>query len=53
MATDDEVRSLRDLSDAIMDVDKDKLLRPSLGDLSLQSAFGPTLEKIQQNSHLH
>ena len=48
MATPDEVSSLRGLSDAIMNVDKDKLLRPSLGDLSLQSAFGPTLEKIQQ-----
>ena len=48
MATDDQVRSLRDLSDAIMNVDKDKLLRPSLGELSLQSVFAPTLEKIQQ-----
>lgn len=48
MATPNEVKSLWDLSDSIMNVDKDKLLRPSLGELSLQSTFAPTLEKIQQ-----
>lgn len=48
MATPDEVKSLWDLSDAIMNVDKDKLLRSSLGELSLQSTFAPTLEKIQR-----
>ena len=48
MATNDEVKSLWDLSDAIMNVDKDKLLRPEVGELSLQSAFAPTLEKIHR-----
>ena len=48
MATPDEVKSLWDLSDAIMNVDKDKLLRSSVGEVSLQSAFAPTLEEIQR-----
>ena len=39
MATDEQIKQLRDLSDAIMNVDNEKLLRPSLGELSLQGAL--------------
>ena len=52
MASDGLREQLKDLSDAIMNIDKDKLLRASLGEVALQEEFSPTLEKIQKKVDL-
>ena len=48
MASDGLIEQLKNLSDAITNIDKDKLLRASLGEVALQGEFSPTLEKIQE-----
>ena len=48
MASGVWIQQLRDLSDAIMNVDKEKLLRASLGEAALQEEFAPRLEKIEK-----
>ena len=48
MASDGQIKQLQDLSDAIMNIDKDTLLRPSLGEVALQGEFDPRLTKIQK-----
>ncbi len=48
MASDALIGQLQDLSDAIKNIDKDSLLRASLGEVSLQENFAPRLEGIQR-----
>ena len=48
MASDGLIEQLKNLSDAITNIDKDKLLRASLGEEALQGEFSPTLAKIQK-----
>ena len=48
MASDGLIEQLKNLSDAITNIDKDKLLRASLGEVALQEEFSPTLTKIQE-----
>ncbi len=46
MATEAVIKQLRDIADAIKGIDKDKLLRPNLGEESLRESFGSRNEKI-------
>lgn len=48
MASDGQIKQLQDLSDAIANIDEDKLLRSSLGEASLGEDFYPTLVKIRK-----
>ena len=48
MASDGQIKQLQDLSDAIMNINKDALLRPSLGEVALQEEFSPILAKVQK-----
>jgi len=48
MASDGLKEQLKNLSDAIVNIDKEKLLRASLGEEALQEEFSPTLEKIRK-----
>ena len=47
MATEEQITQLQGLSDAIENVDEDKLLRPSLGEVALQEEFASKLTEIQ------
>ena len=47
MASDALISQLKDLSNEIENIDKDRLLRASLGEEALQEDFAPRLEKIQ------
>ena len=47
MASDGLIDQLKNLSAAITNIDKDRLLRASLGEVALQEEFSPTLAKIQ------
>ena len=46
MASDDLMKQLQSLADNIFSIDTNKLLRSSLGKVSLEKDFGTTLEKI-------
>ena len=46
MATEEQINRLKDLASDIRKVDKEKLLRPSLGEEALQKDFAPKLEEI-------
>lgn len=46
MATEEQIDRLKDLASDIRKVDKEKLLRPSLGEEALQKDFEPKLEEI-------
>ena len=48
MAIDNQIRELENLFDDIKNVDKDKLLRPGVGELALQEVFAPKLEEINK-----
>ena len=48
MASDEALNQLQGLAKAIADVDREKLLRPSLGEEALQEEFLPTLEEIDK-----
>ena len=48
MASEDSLRQLQELSNAIKSVNRERLLRPTLGEESLQQEFAPRSEKIQQ-----
>ena len=48
MASDTSVKRLQDLLEAIVNIDKDKLLRGSLGVEALGENFAPTLKEIQK-----
>ena len=50
MATEDQIQQLRDLSDAIENIDEEKLLRPSLGEVALKEEFAPKLKKIKRRA---
>ncbi len=43
MASDNQMYQLRHVAEAIKDVDKDRLLRPSVGSMSLEKGFTPAL----------
>ena len=46
MANSDQMRQLEQISSDLHYIDKDKLLRPTIGELSLNKDFGPMLEEI-------
>lgn len=48
MASEALIDQLKDLSNEIENIDKDKLLRASLGEEALQEDFAPRLEEIQR-----
>ena len=48
MASNEQIASLQELSDAILNVDQKKLLRVSLGDVALQNDFDNSLETIRK-----
>lgn len=48
MASDGQKEQLKNLSDAIRNIDMDRLLRTSLGEESLQEEFSPTLAIIHK-----
>ena len=47
MASDNQMKQLQDLSDAIMNIDEDKLLRSSLGEASLKEDFAHNKRTVQ------
>ena len=55
MASDGMMDQFREVAEAIIIVDKNKLLRPSLGTMSLENDFAPTLGEIEKkvNFALH
>ncbi len=48
MASEDLINQLKNLANQIENIDKDRLLRPSLGEEALQEVFVPRLEEIQR-----
>ena len=48
MASNDQINQLGAVARAIVTIDKDKLLRASLGAVSLEEDFAPTLAEIQK-----
>ena len=48
MASDHLIEQLKNLATAILSIDREKLLRASLGKLALQEEFSPALEKIEK-----
>ena len=48
MASEALIEQLKNLSDEIGNIDKDRLLRASLGEEALQEDFAPRLEEIQR-----
>ena len=49
MASDNRMRQLQNLAEEIFLIDTNDLLRTSLGALSLERDFGPTLGRVHTN----
>ena len=47
MASEERINRLKELTNEIRGVDKEKLLRASLGEASLEQEFAPRLTKIE------
>ena len=52
MASDNYMKQLQNLAEEIFSIDTNNLLRTSLGALSLEKDFGPTLEQIRKKVDL-
>lgn len=48
MATEGQITNLKKITEKFQTLDQEKLLRPSLGEESLKSAFGPKLELLNK-----
>lgn len=48
MASENQINQLQNVANAILSIDKNKLLRASLGEEALEKDFTPTLAKIRE-----
>ena len=51
MATQGSISALKKTADLFKSIQRDKLLRPTLGDLSLKSAFESKLDEITKKAN--